>query len=254
VSASDDIRAAIGFLTSLPLAGHRPSAAAPAPSASSMNWFPPVGAAIGWALGGSWSFLGRRFPPLAAATLVVVSDCALTGALHLDGLADSADGLLAHVPSKARLDIMAEPQVGVFGVAAVTLERLCRTAALASFPPSPALLAAIYCLSRSAMVLASRALPYAREKGLATAFLPEAGGAALGAGLVGSLAAIACAGAVAGRKGTTAVLAGWLTSAAVLALANRRLGGFTGDVLGAAAVLGETVALLSLSASSGRAR
>ena len=97
-------------------------------------------------------------------------------ALHLDGLADTADGLLAHVPTKDRLEIMAEPGVGSFAAVALGMALLTRAAALAALEPSPLLLGALYCSSRSVMVVASRSLPYARPEGLVSAFLPGTDG------------------------------------------------------------------------------
>lgn len=248
MTAATDLRAAVGFLT--PLGG-----GGAAPSPSTMAWFPAVGAGMGWFLGQAWRQSSRRQPSLVAAALVVAGDCALTGALHLDGLADSADGLLAHVPARARLDIMAEPQIGTFGAVAVGLALLGRAAAVASLEPSPGLLAAVYSSSRSVMVLASRALPYAREEGLASAFLvtgaegtrsPRAADRALFCGIAGLAAALVLATLTAGRRGATAVVAGWAAGGAVLALARRRLGGFTGDVLGAAGVVAEIATLLAV--------
>ena len=245
--APRELRAAAGFLT---CTGSSP----PAPSSATLVWFPPVGAAIGWAVGKIWQRADVRSGPLSAAAIVVAADCLLTGGLHLDGLADSADGLLSHGPGGPRLKIMAEPQVGAFGVTALVLSVVCRTAALASLPPSPAMLAAIYCSSRTAMAAATRALPYARPSGLATAFLPSGEGeaqvaAACAAGAAGALllASKAC-----GRRGLWSIVAGWLASAAVLELARRKVGGFTGDVLGAAGAAGETVCLLALSGGAGK--
>jgi adenosylcobinamide-GDP ribazoletransferase len=166
--------------------------------------------------------------------------------LHLDGLADTADGLCAHVPAKSRLEIMAEPQVGTFAAIALGVVLISRTAALAVLEPSPTLLAALYCSSRSVMVIGTRAMPYARKDGLATAFLPKTGGpdAALVASLGGAGAALLLAALVAGRRGARAVVAGWVSGALVLVLARRRIGGFTGDVLGAAGVVCETAGLV----------
>jgi adenosylcobinamide-GDP ribazoletransferase len=211
-----------------------------------MAYFPAVGAAVGCAVGWSWRLAGRRWAPLPAAALAVTTDALLTGALHLDGLADAADGLLAHVPAHSRLAIMAEPGVGTFGAVALVLNLVARTSAVASQAPSPALLAAIYATSRAVMVVGSRALPYARESGLARDFLSRSPGAdvPLVAGMAGAGAALALASAVRGRQGAAAVLTGWATAALVLGLARRRLGGFTGDVLGAAGTLCETAALV----------
>jgi len=212
-----------------------------------MAYFPVVGASLGTLIGLSWRTARRRLPPLPGAALVVATDALMTGGLHLDGLADTADGLCAHVPAKGRLEIMADPQVGSFAVVALGVVLISRTAALATLEPSPALLAALYCSSRSVMVIGSRSLPYAREQGLATAFLPAPAhpDGALVAGLAGAGAALLLASLVAGRRGARAVVAGWVSGALVLVLARRRIGGFTGDVLGAAGVVCETAGLLT---------
>jgi adenosylcobinamide-GDP ribazoletransferase len=218
-------RQAIAFLT--PVGG----AATPSPKA--LPWFPVVGAGIGAALGGVWWVAGELWPPLVAAAVVVVADLALTGLLHLDGLADTADGLLPHLPRERRLDVMAAPDVGAFGVGIAGATLLLRWSALAVLRPDPALLAGLWCGSRTLMATVATTVPYAREEGLATAFL-------------GGLWTwpVAVFGAI-----VAAVLAGWaaagvLVGLAVVALAKRRIGGFTGDVLGAAGVVGETAGLL----------
>ena len=244
MSARADFRAAVAFLT--PLGPGAKAEALPAPSSRTMAYFPAVGAALGCAVGWGWRLAGGKLAPLPAAALAVAGDAMLTGALHLDGLADAADGLLAHVPARSRLEIMAEPGVGTFGNVALGLSLIARTSALSSMAASPALLGAIYCTSRSMMVVGSRVLPYARENGLATAFLPARPGTdtALVSAMAGAGAALALAAACRGRKGAEAVLTGWAAGALVLALARHRLGGFTGDVLGAAGALCETAALV----------
>ena len=217
-----------------------------APSPESMTYFPLVGAGLGLLTGGLWRSARRVLAPLPAAVVVVTADAVLTGALHLDGLADTADGLLAHVPAKGRLAIMAEPEVGTFGAVALELALLGRTAAFAAVEPSPVLTAALWSCSRSLMVIGSRALPYAREEGLASNFLAGegSGDGAVPAALAGMAAAGLAAWLSHGRRGFLAVACGSAAGAAVLALAQRRLGGFTGDVLGAAGVTCETVGLL----------
>ena len=229
---------------------------APPPSPLTMTYFPLVGAAIGGLVGLTWRRARRSFSPVLSATLAVVADCAFTGALHLDGLADTADGLFAHVPAKNRLAIMSEPGVGSFAVVALGLAIVSRVAALAALEPSPVLLGALYCSSRSVMVIGSRVLPYARQDGLASAFLPLTGGPghpdpALLAAVAGAGAALGVASAVAGRRGAAAVVVGWATSALVLESARRRLGGFTGDVLGAAGVVCETSGLVVAASGNG---
>ncbi|MFZ0172397.1 MAG: adenosylcobinamide-GDP ribazoletransferase [Acidimicrobiales bacterium] len=208
-------------------------------------WFPVVGAALGSGLGAAWWALGRVFPPLVAGGLVVAADLAVTGMLHADGLIDTADGLLPHLDRPRRLAVMAEPQVGAFGVTAAVVVLGLRLAALGSATPASALkgvllLGAIWMASRSVMGLAARHLRYARDAGMATAFtssrsvVPALGLVAAGVALVYWHAVAA-----------PAVLGAELLGAGlVLWLAHRRLGGFTGDVLGAAGLVGETLALL----------
>src|SRR3954471_17340168 len=223
-------RQALAFLT--PLGG------AAAASARAMRWFPLVGAGIGAALGGIWWIAGQVWPPAVAAAVVVAADLGLTGLLHLDGLADSADGLLPHLTRERRLEVMAAPDVGAYGVGVAATVLLLRWSALATLKPDPTLLAGLWCGSRTLMATVAATVPYAREEGLASAFLggprtwPVAVGGAIAAGLLARLAAVG-------------VLAGLL----VVALARRRIGGFTGDVLGAAGVVGETVGLLVAAAT-----
>lgn len=228
------MRRALAFLT--PLGG------AAEPDPRTFSWFPAAGALIGAVLGGVWWGAERLWPPAVAAAIVVAADLALTGLLHVDGLVDAADGLLPQLPRERRLAIMVEPTVGAYGVAVVGAVLLLRFAALASMEPDVLLIAGIWCGSRTAMAVAARAVPYARaEGGLASALL---GGDWRPVGLYGLIAAVSLGAFADGRRTELAVVAGLLASAGVVALARRRLGGFTGDVLGAAGIVGETVALL----------
>jgi adenosylcobinamide-GDP ribazoletransferase len=230
------VRRAIAFLTPLPVGGG-------APDRRTFDWFPLAGALIGAGVGGAWWLADRAFTPVVAAALVIVADLALTGMLHVDGLADSADGLLPHLPGKARrLEVMATPDVGAFGVTVVVAVLLLRFAALASQPVSVLLLAGLWCGSRTVMAVGARVLPYARgEHGLASAF---GEGDWRPVGLYGLVAAVSLGALADGRRTEIAVGASILASVLVLLLAKRRLGGYTGDVLGAAGIIGETVGLL----------
>lgn len=228
-------RQAVAFLT--PLGG------AERPTPAALAWFPVVGAAMGLLLGGAWWLAGRVWPAPVAAAVVVAADLALTGLLHIDGLVDAADGLLPHLEPARRLDVMAEPGAGAFGVAVAVAVMLCRFAALAAIHPAPLLLASLWCGSRTAMAVTVRTQPYARAAagGLATAFL----GAGATLPLIGGgVATLVLAGLWRPLAGPVAVVAGAVAATAVVALARRRVGGFTGDVLGAAGVLAETVGLL----------
>ena len=226
------LRGAVSFLT--------PAGGAAVPTPSALAWFPAVGAATGAAVGGIWWMAGRAWPPLVTAGIAVVADLVFTGLLHVDGLCDTTDGLLpVGMDVRRRLEIMAAPDVGAFGVAACTATLVLRWAALAAIRPDVILLAGLWAASRAAMAVVVITMPYARpEGGLATAFR---GGRRTPVVAGGALTAVALA-----ATGHTAALIGFTAGAVtVVAFAWRRLGGFTGDVLGAAGVVGETLGLLA---------
>lgn len=201
---------------------------------------------MGLAIGGSWWAVAQEWPVPVVAALVVAIDLGLTGMLHFDGLLDSADGLLAHLEKERRLEVMSGPEVGAFALAVGVAVLLCRWASIASLRPAPLLVAGLWCASRTLMAAVMRVVPYARaEGGLATAFLGRAGVFSLVLGGAGALALAA------GWKllaGPVAVGAGVGAGIGVVLLARRKLGGFTGDVLGAAGVVAETVGLIVASA------
>lgn len=235
------MRRALAFLT--PLGGASP------PNPATLGWFPLAGAVIGLAVGGVWAVAGELWPPAVAAGLAVAADLVLTGMLHFDGVVDTADGLLPPLPRERRLEVMADPRAGAFGVVAAVALLLLRWTALASQRVSIPLVAGLWCASRTVMAVTVRRVPYARSQGLATAFAAASGAAASRGGPPAALAgglALAAVLVVAGRGGVGLVaLAGALVAAAaVVGLAVRRLGGFTGDVLGAAGVVGETAGLV----------
>jgi len=225
-------RQAVAFLTILG------RSAVPGPEA--LAWFPVAGAALGLAVGGAWWGAAQLWPRPVAAAIAVAVDLALTGMLHLDGLCDAADGLLPALPRDRRLAVMRGADVGAFGVGAAVTVVLLRWAALGSHAPVPLLVAALWGASRAIMAVVVARVPYARAEGLATAFMGAKGLAPLG----GFALCAALAAAWRPAVGPLAVLAVAVGGAAVVGLAWRRVGGFTGDVLGAAGMVGETVGLL----------
>jgi adenosylcobinamide-GDP ribazoletransferase len=227
------MRDALGLLTTI---GRRGGAL----SSGALRWFPVVGAGLGAVLGAWWWLAERWWPVAVAAGLVVAADLALTGLLHVDGLADTADGLLPHASPAQRLTIMRAPDVGAFGVAAVIVVLGLRTVSLAALVPSVALLTAIWCASRCTVASVPAMVPYARDAGIASPLLDGAPRwpvlASVPAGVV--------AAADVGIAGAAAVATTVLAAIGVVALGRTRLGGFTGDVLGAAIIVGETGGLL----------
>jgi adenosylcobinamide-GDP ribazoletransferase len=233
----------MGFLT--PLGG----AAVPGPAA--LLWFPVVGGLIGAGVGAAWWAAGRAWPVGVAAAVAVVVDLGLTGLLHFDGLCDSADGLLPPLPRERRLAVMAGPEIGAFAVAVAGVTLLLRWTALASIRPSTApsirliaLIAALWMASRTWMAVAVVVVPYARSSGLASAFQGRPAGV-IPVGVISLCASGALAAIWRPVVGPAAVAAATLAAGGVLAFAWRRIGGFTGDVLGAAGVVGETIGLLA---------
>jgi adenosylcobinamide-GDP ribazoletransferase len=241
----------IGALAFLTIFGRARS-----PSPKHLVWFPVVGALIGAAVGGVWAVGDRFWPGAVAAMLAVVADLVITGLLHMDGVADSADGLLPHLTRERRLEVMATPGVGAFAVTTVAATVLLRWAALAALASCIGSrghvvvgVAALWALSRGLMAAAIAVMPYARPGGLAAAY----GGRSPSRAAVVAVVSLALATTGVGLArcvvvGVAAVVASVAAGSAVLWLGRRRLGGYTGDVLGAAGVIAEIAGLLVLAA------
>jgi adenosylcobinamide-GDP ribazoletransferase len=237
---------ATAFFTRIPVPT---SACCPDRLADAAWAFPLVGAGIGGVA--AFAFLLAQLFGLGdwpAALLTVLASIVLTGALHEDGLADTADGLIGGHDRDQRLTIMRDSRHGTFGAVAIVLSVLLRAAALAGIgEPIYAGLALIaaHAASRAALPLAMRALAPARAEGLgATAGRPSLS-LAIGALAIGLMITFAALGPKHG-----AIAAG-LVGAVVFGLgvlAHRRLGGYTGDVLGAFQQTGEIVMLLTAAA------
>lgn len=207
--------------------------------------FPVVGAAIGAGVGGVLVGLDGELTVLIAAALAVTFEALLTGAIHLDALADAADGLGAGTRERA-LEVMRDPAVGSFGITALALDLLVKVSVLtAVVADSRAVLVVVaaFALGRAAPLALALALPYARPgsgSGLVlterTARVPLA---------VGIVLAVGIAVAALGLRGLALVSGAGLVCVVAGVVARRRLGGVTGDVLGAAAELATTAALLA---------
>ena len=236
------MRRALSFLTVLGRAAE--------PNERTLSWFPLVGIAVGAVVGTSWWVAGRVWPAALAAVVAVAVDAAVTGCLHLDGLADAADGLLPAVSRARRLEIMADPRIGAFGAVVLVLVLSLRVTALAVTVARPLVIVGLWCGSRTMMGVVARTLPYAHaDGGTASAFTgPEGHSAAsrYGVAAYGMGAAFALAAVGAGARGLVVVGAEVVAMLGVVWFARRRIGGYTGDVLGAMGVIGETVGLLAL--------
>lgn len=234
------LSAAFGFLTVVGRGA--------APDARAAGWFGVVGATVGLAVGGAWWGASELWPVAVAATLAMAVDLVVTGALHVDGLADTGDGLLPHADRERRLEIMRMSDVGAFGLAVVAVVLIARVVALGSMEPEVTLVVALWATSRACAAVALVTLPYARAEGIASSFMGRDRLLVVGAATVSVGATAVLAGLVVGVAGWVSVPAAALAGGAVLWLAMRRIGGFTGDVLGAAIVVAETVGLIVASA------
>lgn len=248
------------LLTRIPM----PASAGTADPARAAVCYPVIGALIGAVVGVVARGGLELWPLLVAVTLAVIVEVVLTGALHLDGLADCADSFGGHTRAR-RLEIMKDHAIGVYGAAAVGLQLLLKVtlvAALAAMLTGPELvlvLAAAYALSRGAMLPLARLLPYARTEGTGRAVVQGLGTqhVAIGLGLTAVLllpvlSVAAWAGSLTGLSVVVAMLLGAaLAATAVGFLAKRSLGGVTGDVLGACAELALLAALLGATAALG---
>jgi adenosylcobinamide-GDP ribazoletransferase len=235
--------AAMRFLTVVPIPGTWGTAEADL--GRSVPWFPVVGLMLGGVAAVAAWMLARAAPPMVAAVLVVLLLAGFSGCLHLDGLSDTADGLLSSRPRGQMLQIMHDSHAGAMGIIALVFALLAKFAALASLPA--AMLAPVVLLmplaGRSAMVVHMALLPYARESGLGSVFYRKsAGPAAVGAW--GLLAATAWL--VLGLPGLAIGAACLLVSVALAVYFRHKIGGATGDTFGAVCEIVETVPPLTL--------
>lgn len=207
--------------------------------------FPLVGLALGLAAWLAACALTGLFPVGAAAAIGVALLAWFSGCLHLDGLADSADGLLGRRDPDKVLAVMKDSRVGAHGAAVLVLLLLAKYACLASLAPHdmPFALLVAPLAGRTAMLFPMAMLPYAREQGLGTLFaISRPARLLVGA----SVLVFVCLAAIRGFWEGAAGFGLWLVVAlAWTAYLKRRIGGATGDCYGAACELGETAALLA---------
>jgi adenosylcobinamide-GDP ribazoletransferase len=235
---------ATAFLTRVPL----PVAAGVEDVGRATRWFPLVGGALGGAAvltaWGMRDVLG--LPPMLTGALLVSLGAWITGAIHLDGLADMADGFGGGRTRDEVLRIMRDPRIGSYGavaVAAVFAIKVTAVAALLERNAALPFLIAAPAISRWTIVILGAWLPYARAQG----GLGQA--VRRGGGTTAVLIATAITAAIAFAVLRTAAIVPWclatLSTVMLGRAARRRIGGVTGDVFGAAVELAETTVLIA---------
>lgn len=237
-----DLAEALAFLTRFPVPDHEPRGIA-----SAWAW-PLAGLAVGLAgaLSGLIAF-GLGLPAGIAAGLALAATIAASGALHEDGLADCADGFWGGGTTERRLEIMKDSRTGTFGVLALVLSLILRWHALTvllvgGWFAAPVLAAA--CLSRIPMAAIMAWLPPARDTGLSARF----GRPSTDTVMLGLVAGLIVVLLLTGFAGIPAALAAGAGAGLVALLARSRIGGQTGDVMGATQQVAEIAALAVLAA------
>ena len=238
-----DIWTGLAFCTRLPLK------LATAPTGAGLaraGWsFPLIGALVGaFAAAIYWLAAAVGLPPFVSATLAVATAVLATGALHEDGLADTADGFGGGATKERKLEIMRDSRSGAYGVSALVLSFMLRAGAIASLV-EPGLVAAAliaaHAGARATMPVLMLVLPRARQDGLSAQAGKPPLGAAIAAVMFGLLALALCLGPA------PALVAALLVAAAIALMAwlsLRQIGGQTGDVLGAVEQVSEILILL----------
>jgi len=239
--------AAGALLTRVPIAGLTSTASADL--AAAVAWFPVVGALVGVVVGSAYAAALLIFPPLVAATLAVGSGILLTGAFHEDGLGDTADGLVGGSTPEERIRILRDPRLGTYGVCAVGVCILIRVSAVSSLGPweAAAALVAAHALGRAAAVGLLGTLPAVGGEGLGASYAVAAKPRQIALGIaMGAVIGVIALGFLALPAALGVAVVGML----LRVLVRRRIGGLTGDILGAVEQAAEVVVLVTAVAAA----
>ena len=246
-----DTRAALRFLTRVPVGAARPEGERP-PLGRAVRAFPIIGALVGLAAGLVYGIAsGLGLPEIVAAVLALGAGALITGALHEDGLADMADGFGGGETRERKLAIMRDSRIGAYGVIALVVVLAAKVGAIAHLGAdlggtglAVAAMVAAAAASRAAMPALMLWMQPARSDGLAAdAGRPPATHVWTGLAIAAVLAV-----ALLTWSGLVAFLIAGLGSAGIAWLAERQVGGHTGDVLGGVQQIAEVLFLLALAA------
>lgn len=237
------LRLAISFLTILPVIDGRP--ASEDAVARSFGAFPLVGLAIGFALVGEDWLLAHLLGQVIRSVLLVASLVVVTGGIHLDGLADTADALGAGCDRDRALEILRDSRVGTFGATAIFFDLTLKILALSTLVGSRRYLALVFApmLARWAMPLVSAGLPYLRSSGAGSTLLKKG---SLGSPSISIVSLLF----VTLLWGVRPLALGIVIAAAIVLAMRlfywRWLGGVTGDLIGACGELVEIAILVTM--------
>ena len=235
---------AIALLTRIPVGADRQS---PRALASSVPWFPIVGAGVGLTIAVAYAAGAAVLPSFVAAVLAVAAGTLLTGAFHEDALGDVADAFGGGATIERRLEILDDPRHGTFGVMAIGTALLVRVGALGSIDVVDALvlMPSAHAISRAAAIGLMRGRPLVPPSGMGASY---AASLTAREGTVGVVAGIVICGALIGVWTLPAAAACAMVAFIMGALAKAKVGGIGGDVLGATQQVAE-LAVLSIGAA-----
>lgn len=218
--------------------------------ARSTGWFAVAGALVGGVAASTWWIAALALPRLAAASVALLVVLVLTGGLHEDGLADTTDGFFGAADPTGRLAIMRDSSLGTYGVLALITTILLRVTLLASLPPvlGAGALVSISAISRGVLGAAALSAAPAAKDGRGASLL---GHLRPGPALASLLSAAAVSAVILQLVAVPVLAAGLLGAIVVRVMATRRLGGLTGDVLGAMVVCAEVLGLLTIAVVTG---
>lgn len=236
------IRLALSFLTILPVATH---SANKTDVAASMAWFPLIGLAMGIAFALKDYALAFLLGHALRSAIVVLSIAVLSGAVHLDGLADTADALGAGSDRVRALEILRDSRIGAFGAIALFFALGLKVISLAGLSGRPRLAALILApmLGRWALVAVSYKIDYLRTAGAGSSMLGRESDRNL---TIASIIAIVAMIPFLSRKMIVAYALAVLAPVAMRSFYRRWLGGITGDPIGACGEIVEVLAMLTL--------
>jgi adenosylcobinamide-GDP ribazoletransferase len=235
-------KGAVSFLTRIPTGT---GISSPESMATWVPYFPVVGALVGLSGAVAYAAATVVWVPIVAASIAVAVEVVVTGGFHEDGLGDGADALGASDPEQARR-ILKDPRLGSFGVLAISLGIILRVGALATLQAwsAVAVLPAAHALARAAATSILGSAPIAGE-GLGAAYARALSRRTL---VAGATAALLIAVVAIGLWAPVAAAACAVVAMLLQRAATRRLGGVTGDVLGAIQQCGLVAVLLLASA------
>jgi adenosylcobinamide-GDP ribazoletransferase len=212
----------------------------------STAYFPVVGIVIGLILAALNYLLSLVLPSGVVNALLVVSLVVLSGGLHLDGLADTCDGLAKHGTPDERRRVMHDSRVGGFGVIGIALVLLVKYVSLNSLPSSLVMFSLIIApiISRWTMVYAIFAYPYGRASGLGKAFKEATGWQEL---VIATIVTLALAAGLLKLAGVAILFAVWLLTMTIAIYLKRKFAGLTGDTYGAINEVAESTVFILLS-------